>query len=244
MDMDASSPPTSRRSSGSRPSLLVRLKLPPQALRTATANSSPSNINDHVSSLPPASVIDTKPIAALSPFPPSSPPTMASSPAPGAMPVKRRGGPQRKIQGLNPGAGVFSIAKDGTGSGAGTHVPSGTATGERERQKPGPKANPGGINAGLRALDRSGKRTRRWQKVKYPVHTCSGYVFHTTTWISPGMDPKKTETGDCSDEVVPGDGLYEKAMKKEAEEGFLTEGAKVGPAEQDTAMADVTPAIA
>ena len=58
------------------------------------------------------------------------------------------------------------------------------------------------------------------------------------------MDPKKTETGDCSDEVVPGDGLYEKAMKKEAEEGFLTEGAKVGPVEQDTAMGDVTPAIA
>ena len=169
---------------------------------------------------------------------------MASSHAPGAIPLKRRGGPKRKNPaGLNPGSGVFSITnQDGTGSGAGTPVPSGTATGEKERQKPGPKANPGGINAGLRALDRSGKRTRRWQKVKYPVHTCSGYVFHTTTWISPGIHPLNGE--ECkADEVVPGDGLYEEALKKEAEEGILMEGRKVGPIVQDTAMADVTPTV-
>jgi len=130
-------------------------------------------------------------------------------------------------------------------SGAGTPVPSGTGAGEKERQKPGPKGNPGGINAGLRALDRTGKRTRRWQKVSYPVHTCSGYLFYTTTWISPGMSPSfySSVKEGSADEVVPGDGLYEKGMKNEAEEGFV-EGEKNEAVEQDTAMADVTPAAA
>ena len=48
----------------------------------------------------------------------------------------------------------------------------------KERAKPGPKANPGGINEKLRALDRSGKPTRRWKKVQYPVNTCAGYVLY------------------------------------------------------------------
>jgi hypothetical protein len=187
MDID-SSPPVSRRGSGNRPSLIIHLKLPPQALRNATAET--SSMHDDLPTLP---ILDSKLTAAPSPFPPSSPPTMASSPAPGAV-IKRRGGPKRKNPGgLAPGAGVFSLNHDGTGSGAGTPAPSGAATGEKERLKPGPKANPGGINAGLRALDRSGKRTRRWQKVSYPVHVCSGYKFYTTTWISPGMSPIAVE---------------------------------------------------
>lgn len=41
-----------------------------------------------------------------------------------------------------------------------------------------------------------------------------------------------------ADEVVPGDGLYEKALKKEAEEGTALE--KAGPIEQDA----VTPMVA
>lgn len=127
---------------------------------------------------------------------------MASSPAPGptglSVPKKPRGTGKRSKTGLGPGSGVFSLGNEGGagpvagagagaggggGSGAGTPVP----TTEKERAKPGPKANPGGINAGLRALDRSGKPTRRWQKVPLPVRTCSGYTFLTTTWVSPGI---------------------------------------------------------
>jgi hypothetical protein len=202
MDVDASSPPVSRRSSGSLSTrtLIVRLKVPSRALAMAAGTESQLALPN----------LDTKP--ALSPFPPSSPPTMASSPAPGAGPqVKRRGGgggPKRSKPGLAPGAGVFSLNNDGgTGSGAGTPVPNT----EKERAKPGPKANPGGINAGLRALDRSGKPTRRWQKVSYPVNTSPGYVFYTTTWVVAGNDARATQT----DPLVPGDGLYEKDSKTE-----------------------------
>jgi hypothetical protein len=170
--MDPSSPTELPDYSRSHMSKLVRLKLPPSAL--AAASSAESVLQDtrrHIAS----------------PVPPSSPPTMVSSPAPGAAPPakKRRG--QKSRPTVAPGSGVFSLNNDGGGSGAGTPVPGA----EKERAKPGPKANPGGINAGLRALDRSGRATRRWQRVKYPVTTLAGYTFHTTTWISPpGKDAR------------------------------------------------------
>jgi hypothetical protein len=173
--MDASSPPISRKSSTSNmPSLIVRLKLPPRALAMATSNSSDSLHHN---------LQDSKAIP--SPFPPSSPPTVASSPVPGAVqPVKKgRGQGKRKAA---PGVvgTVFSInGGDGNGgSGAGTPVP---VEKEKEKAKPGPKTNPGTQNAGLRALDRSGRPTRRWKRVEYPVHTCSGYTFRTSMWITP-----------------------------------------------------------
>jgi INO80 complex subunit Ies4 len=178
MDVESYSPTESRRSSRSHSTLIVRLKLPPRALAMATS------IDPHV----PLQVSEKgHPVA--SPFAPSSPPTIASSPAPGTSTTvpKKRGGPgtgRRSKPGPAPGSGVFSLANDvGGGSGAGTPVP----TVEKERAKPGPKANPGGINAGLRALDRTGKRTRRWKRVQYPVQTISGYRFYFTTWVVPGI---------------------------------------------------------
>jgi INO80 complex subunit Ies4 len=187
MDPDPSSTSESRRSSRSHMSLIVRLKLPPRALAMA------SSTDQHLFLPTPEK---SQPVA--SPFPPSSPPTMASSPAPGPTGLsvlkKPRGAGKRSKTGLGPGSGVFSLGNEGAagpgagaggggGSGAGTPAP---AT-EKERAKPGPKANPGGINAGLRALDRSGKPTRRWQKVPFTVRTCSGYTFLTTTWVPPGI---------------------------------------------------------
>jgi INO80 complex subunit Ies4 len=180
--MDPSSPTDLPDYSRSHMSKLVRLKLPPRALAAASsADAILPDTRGHVAS----------------PVPPSSPPTMASSPAPGAAPPakKRRG--QKSKHAIAPGSGVFSINHDGGGSGAGTPVPGA----EKERAKPGPKANPGGINAGLRALDRSGRATRRWQKVKYPVTTLAGYTFHATTWISPPGNDAQVEG--LADFVVP-----------------------------------------
>ena len=167
MDVDNSSPETSRRPSRSQQTLVVRLRLPPRLLALASSSDSLQVPNDK------------NPVS--SPFPLSSPPTIASSPAPAA-PPKKRGGPKRK-PGPAPGASVFPV-NDGNGGGSAAGTPGPTA--EKERAKPGPKANPGGINAGLRALDRSGKPVRRWQKVPFAVQTVSGYSFYTKTWISSG----------------------------------------------------------
>jgi hypothetical protein len=233
MEPDPSSSTDSRRSSQSHTALIVRLKLPPRALAMASSTDShlplpnPEKGQQNISS----------------PFPPSSPPTIASSPAPGAVaPQKKRGGPgKRSRPGLAPGSGVFSVTNEnGGGSGAGTPAP----ITEKERGKPGPKANPGGINAGLRALDRSGKPTRRWHRVQFPVKTCSGYTFYTTTWISPG---NTTIFRVKADGPVPGDGLYEERMKTEGIENQWNgvEGQEnEKPYEQDVVMGDANAVVA
>jgi INO80 complex subunit Ies4 len=173
MDPDLLSRPESRRSSRSPMSLIVTLKVPPRALALATSSEPLSHL---------------QPSDKVAPFPPSSPPTMASSPAPGALPKKRVMGKRKPgVQGTGSGLAVLKdelTAASGTGGGSGAGTPAPQT--EKERAKPGPKANPGGINAGLRALDRTGKPTRRWERVQYPVRTCTGNIFYTTTWVSPG----------------------------------------------------------
>jgi hypothetical protein len=212
--MDRSSPAALPDYLQSHMTLLVRLKVPSRALLAA------------------ASSPDSKPLHAASPFPPSSPPTLASSPAPGGPPPakKRRG--QKSRPGPAPGSGVFSLNQEGGGSGAATPVPAP----EKERAKPGPKANPGGINAGLRALDRSGRPTRRWQKVSYPVHSLSGYTFHAVTWISPpGMSMQRVQT-DC---LVAGDAFLEHRSKTQTTERWHRENADgEGPVELGQRVGD------
>jgi hypothetical protein len=46
----------------------------------------------------------------------------------------------------------------------------------------GPKANQGAINAGLRALDRSGKPCRKWTKKAFTVKSFTGVVWEVPSW--------------------------------------------------------------
>ncbi|QDS71039.1 hypothetical protein FKW77_008373 [Venturia effusa] len=50
--------------------------------------------------------------------------------------------------------------------------------------KLGPKANQGAINACLRALDRTGKPTRKWQKTGFKVRSFTGYAWATGTYAT------------------------------------------------------------
>jgi len=51
--------------------------------------------------------------------------------------------------------------------------------------KLGPKANQGIINAGLRALDRTGKPCRKWDKTGIRVKSFTGRVWDLPTWRTP-----------------------------------------------------------
>ncbi|EOD48402.1 hypothetical protein GTA08_BOTSDO09815 [Neofusicoccum parvum] len=51
--------------------------------------------------------------------------------------------------------------------------------------KLGPKANQGAINAGLRALDRSGKPCRRWEKKGFQLKSFTGINWTVPTWRAP-----------------------------------------------------------
>lgn len=58
--------------------------------------------------------------------------------------------------------------------------------------KLGPKANQGAINAGLRALDRSGAPCRKWQKGGFQVKSFTGTIWEIPRWRAP---PKLTING-------------------------------------------------
>lgn len=51
-------------------------------------------------------------------------------------------------------------------------------------KKLGPKANAGAINACLRALDRTGKPCRKWQKKPFAVRSFTGYQWGAGTYAT------------------------------------------------------------
>lgn len=71
-----------------------------------------------------------------------------------------------------------------TTKGASTSIPA---------HKLGPKANQGAINAGLRALDRTGKPCRKWEKSGFRLKTFTGITWELSTWRAP---PKSLVSGD------------------------------------------------
>lgn len=66
--------------------------------------------------------------------------------------------------------------------------------------KLGPKANQGAINAGLRALDRSGKPCRKWAKGGFRLKTFTGVCWEIPRWTAP---PKKGPESGTEDSAAP-----------------------------------------
>ncbi|KAL1591153.1 hypothetical protein WHR41_00450 [Cladosporium halotolerans] len=73
--------------------------------------------------------------------------------------------------------------------------------------KLGPKANTGAINAGLRALDRSGKPCRRWEKRGLQLKSFTGATWALSSWKAPtrpsGIDANGEVKSDSSSELKP-----------------------------------------
>jgi INO80 complex subunit Ies4 len=67
--------------------------------------------------------------------------------------------------------------------------------------KLGPKANQGAINAGLRALDRTGKPCRKWIKKGLQIKSFTGVIWQLPTWRAPKtikIDSDRGTSGDSS----------------------------------------------
>lgn len=62
--------------------------------------------------------------------------------------------------------------------------------------KLGPKANQGAINAGLRALDRSGAPCRKWERKSFQLKSFTGVVWGLSSWHT----PKPQQSVDSSSE--------------------------------------------
>jgi hypothetical protein len=65
--------------------------------------------------------------------------------------------------------------------------------------KLGPKANTGAINAGLRALDRTGKPCRRWERKGIQLKSISGVAWTVGSWAAPLKD-NSSFSGDVKSE--------------------------------------------
>ncbi|PHH50294.1 INO80 complex subunit 4 [Ceratocystis fimbriata CBS 114723] len=59
--------------------------------------------------------------------------------------------------------------------------------------KLGPKANQGAINAGLRALDRSGKPCRKWVKGSFTIKSFTGVTWDISRWAAPAQAKPETD---------------------------------------------------
>lgn len=77
----------------------------------------------------------------------------------------------------------FSYRDDGTIDHSAS-TPKGSG-GAGAAHKLGPKANQGAINAGLRALDRSGKPCRKWAKGGFTIKSFTGVVWELPHWRAP-----------------------------------------------------------
>jgi hypothetical protein len=97
-----------------------------------------------------------------------------------------------------------AISEDGTIEGGGR--------GSLAAHKLGPKANQGAINAGLRALDRSGKPCRKWNRGGFTLKTFTGVVWEIPRWTA----PPKPRPEDSADGSTPASDSSNKENKEDA----------------------------
>ncbi|OAA34518.1 DUF1711 domain protein [Beauveria brongniartii RCEF 3172] len=189
-----------RRKSGGKPSLVVTLSVPSAILREAIGF-------DPIKPESPAAASDQKDSSDIKESPSTPVPAANGSgenasdsnaatpagegtPAPSVMgpPTDgRKKGVKRGAAGTNegqlkirgkPGPKKKPRLEDGT-------IDHAAVRANAAAHKLGPKANQGAINAGLRALDRSGKPCRKWAKGHFTLKSFTGAVWEINRWTAP-----------------------------------------------------------
>ena len=105
--------------------------------------------------------------------------------------------------------------------------------------KLGPKANQGAINAGLRALDRSGKPCRKWTKGGFTLKSFTGVVWEIPRWTAPVKLAPEMSTDSSAPASVEGSS---KENKEEVNSQLLKSEASNGGG--DIEMTSAAPSIA
>ncbi|KAI9167715.1 INO80 complex subunit [Paramyrothecium foliicola] len=192
----------SRRKSGSKSGLLVTLTVSPSQLREliqpepvkeetpveeSKENESPAN-----SATPAVPAIANGETASDSN---AATPAADGTPAPSAMGPPTEGA---KKKGTKRSAAAADTPGDGTPKPRGKPGPkkkprledgtidhNNVASRASGAHKLGPKANQGAINAGLRALDRSGKPCRKWARGGFTLKSFTGVVWEIPRWTAP-----------------------------------------------------------
>ncbi|KAK3049318.1 hypothetical protein LTR09_009496 [Extremus antarcticus] len=93
--------------------------------------------------------------------------------------------------------------------------------------KLGPKANTGAINAGLRALDRTGKPCRRWERKGIQLKSFTGMMWGMPSWKAPTRDSNfsgdvKSDTTGSSDLKPNGSSALQSEQSNSGRDGDVT----------------------
>jgi hypothetical protein len=111
------------------------------------------------------------------------------------------------------------------------HSEDGTIEGGRgaglSAHKLGPKANQGAINAGLRALDRSGKPCRRWAKGSFTLKSFTGVVWEIPRWTAPPKTQPESSADDSTPASAEGSSKENKEMNGQLKSEISNNGADV-----------------
>ncbi|KAI0185703.1 INO80 complex, subunit Ies4 [Xylaria flabelliformis] len=204
-----------RRKSNGKSPVLVTLRVPSDRLRKILDPSwvDEETLTKESAASSPGAPNDI-PVAAASQddnASPSSPGTPAASGTPSQTPMgpptdnlKKKGvkrsaaaannDPAAKIRG-KPGPKKKARLEDGSID------PNGRAGGSAYH-KLGPKANQGAINAGLRALDRSGAPCRKWTKGGFRLKSFTGVLWEIPRWTAP---PKSKQEGSTEEATASAD---------------------------------------
>ncbi|KAG0646175.1 INO80 complex subunit 4 [Hyphodiscus hymeniophilus] len=252
------------RRKSSKPSLVLKLKVPGKDLERITSDKplvkeeSPSKDSSSATSTtlpvaatssngdnPPASASNT-PVASGTPIPTSSMPPPTEGP-------KKRGTKRGAAVALTPdglpkprgkpGPKKKARLEDGSIDHSATvpRAPNGTA------HKLGPKANQGAINAGLRALDRTGKPCRKWQKGGFKVKSFTGVTWEIPRWKAP---PKISVENKPAESSTSGDSSKENKDASQVESEKSNSGPEIevvnstAPSQLASSPAPSNPAIA
>ncbi|AEO55929.1 hypothetical protein MYCTH_79897 [Thermothelomyces thermophilus ATCC 42464] len=193
---------------------LVTLKVPPQRLRAivdpdfveedtpakqspaAAATSGTENASDSTPNSPPAGTPASQ-SAVMGP--PSEGPKKKGVKRSAAAATNGNG--EAKVRG-KPGPKKKQRLEDGTIEGG---------RGSLAAHKLGPKANQGAINAGLRALDRSGKPCRKWSRGGFTIKTFTGVVWEIPRWTA----PPKARPEESADSSTPASDSSNKENKED-----------------------------
>ncbi|KAI1851057.1 hypothetical protein JX265_002896 [Neoarthrinium moseri] len=184
-----------RRKSGGKPSLLTTLRVSPNRLRQLLDPSSLKAETPTKESPATSATLPTETAAAASNGDNASE-SNPGTPAPAGTPSQGPMGPPAdgpKKKGVKRGAAALNGEPKIRGKPGpkkkprledGTIDPT-ARTGAGTYHKLGPKANQGAINAGLRALDRSGKPCRKWAKGGFRLKSFTGVLWEIPRWTAP-----------------------------------------------------------
>ncbi|KAL8327056.1 hypothetical protein RB597_003403 [Gaeumannomyces tritici] len=190
---------------------LVTLVVPPERLRAIVDPSSVSSLPEETSAKDKESPTTSSTLAAAPPSNPDAPsdstpntPNPSGTPAPPSVMGPPTEGPKKKgvkrsaaVANGNGSDGPTAKVRGKPGPKKKARLDDGTLESGRASlggHKLGPKANQGAINAGLRALDRSGKPCRKWSKGGFTLKSFTGVVWSVPRWTAPTRPQPGAET--------------------------------------------------